>query len=110
MKVVRLSRSLRFPAQANCRRPEGSVLFGNFLEFSPQPRSAQGCQTVIRYGGGERDVGVATSFRGQVQCWGLVTCVLVAALFASRSRRPTGGRGSAAQNSSAVRDRREVCH
>ena len=65
---------------------------------------------MIRYGGGERDVGVATSFRGQVQCWGLVTCVLVAALFASRSRRPTGGRGSAAQNSSAVRDRREVCH
>ena len=65
---------------------------------------------MIRYGGGEWDVGVATSCRGQFQCWGLITCVLVAILFASRTRRLTGGRGSAAQNLSAVRDRREVCH
>ena len=65
---------------------------------------------MIRYGGSERDVGVATSFRDQVHRWGLMTCLLVAVLFTSRSRRPTVGRGSSAQNSSAVGDRREVCH
>jgi hypothetical protein len=64
---------------------------------------------VIHYGGSEREVDVATSFCGQVQCWGLMTCVLVAVLFASRSRRQTGGWGSAAQNSAAVQDRHEVC-
>ena len=65
---------------------------------------------MICYGGSEREVGVATSFRGEVQCRGLTTCVSFAVLFTSRSRRPTERRGSAAQNSSAERDRREVCH
>jgi hypothetical protein len=44
---------------------------------------------MIRYGGSERDVGVATNFRGRDHCWGLMTCVLVPVLCTSRFRRPT---------------------
>jgi hypothetical protein len=68
--------------------------FRNFLEFSPPPRTAQVCQAVIRYSGSERDVGVVTNFRGQVQSCGLMTCVSVAVLFASRRLRPIEGRVS----------------
>ena len=49
----------------SCCHPEGTVL----LEFSPWPRSAQGCRAVIRYCDCEREGCMATSFLGQVQYW-----------------------------------------
>ena len=40
--------------------------------------------------GGGVEVGVTTSFRGKVHCWGFKTCVSFAVRFTSRSCWPTG--------------------